>query len=75
MFILLGILITSVVGVISYFYWQMSYWKRRNIVEVQGKSLFTGHYHLFFADEEKTFTRKLGDFTKVDFFLHKNHNS
>ncbi|PAV58774.1 hypothetical protein WR25_10837 isoform A [Diploscapter pachys] len=42
----------------------MSYWKRRNIIEVEGKSLFTGHYHLFFADKEKTFTRKLGDFTK-----------
>ncbi|PAV58773.1 hypothetical protein WR25_10836 [Diploscapter pachys] len=63
MIVLLGILTTSVAGVISYYYWQMSYWKRRNIPEVEeGKSFFTGHFYQYFSSDP--FSMKLPDYTK-----------
>ena len=64
MFLLLGILTTGVIGVISYYYWQMSYWKRRNIIEVEeGRSFLTGHFYQYFNDHP--FSMRLPDYTKV----------
>lgn len=63
MLLLVTIATAFIVGVVSYYYWSLTYWKRRNIPEPPGKSMIFGHFYSIF-DNSDPISLKLPQWTK-----------